>query len=68
MKYTIKKRLSLSLLFVVCSLFFSFTAVAQNKVVTGTVYDETGEPVIGATVQVKGTNIGTITDYDGNYK
>ena len=68
MKYTIKKRLSLSLLFVVCSLFFSFTAVAQNKVVTGTVYDETGEPVIGATVQVKGTNIGTITDFDGNYK
>ena len=47
---------------------FSMTALAQNKVVTGTVYDETGEPVIGATVQVKGTKTGTVTDIDGNYK
>ena len=47
---------------------FSMSALAQNKVVTGTVYDETGEPVIGATVQVKGTKIGTVTDFDGNYK
>ena len=29
--------------------------------------DATGEPVIGATVQVKGTTNGTITDFDGNF-
>ena len=29
--------------------------------------DTTGEPVIGATVQVKGTTNGTITDFDGNF-
>ena len=46
----------------------STSVLAQNKVVTGTVYDELGEPVIGATVQVKGTKIGTVTDFDGNYK
>ena len=42
--------------------------VAQNKVVTGTVVDETGEPVIGATVRVEGTKTATVTDFDGNYK
>lgn len=43
-------------------------AMAQNKIVQGTVYDELGEPVIGASVQVAGTKIGTVTDLDGNYK
>ncbi len=50
------------------SLFLAVPAMAQNKVVTGTIVDETGEPVIGATVRVPGTNIATITDLDGNYK
>jgi len=43
-------------------------AFAQNKKVTGTVVDETGEPVIGATVRISGSNgTGVITDLDGNY-
>jgi len=46
----------------------SLPALAQNKVVQGSVYDEMGEPVIGATVQVKGTKYATVTDMDGNYK
>ncbi len=45
----------------------SLSAFAQNKSVKGTVYDEAGEPVIGATVAVKGTKIGTVTDLDGNF-
>lgn len=45
----------------------SLTALAQNKTVTGTVVDETGEPVIGATVRVDGTKLATVTDLDGNY-
>ena len=49
-------------------LLFSASAMAQNKVVTGTVIDELGEPVIGATVRVEGTSIATVTDMDGNYK
>lgn len=43
------------------------TVVAQNKTITGTVLDEMGEPVIGATVMVAGTTTGTITDIDGKY-
>lgn len=44
-----------------------FTAVAQNNKVTGVVKDANGEPLIGATVRVKGTNRGTATDIDGKY-
>lgn len=43
-------------------------AMAQNKVVQGTVLDDLGEPVIGATVKVAGTKTAVITDMDGNYK
>ncbi|MFA5229013.1 MAG: carboxypeptidase-like regulatory domain-containing protein, partial [Candidatus Paceibacterota bacterium] len=39
---------------------------AQTQV-RGTVVDDTGEPVIGATIQVKGTTQGTVTDIDGNF-
>ena len=42
------------------------TAMAQITV-KGVVTDETGEPIIGANVLVKGTSTGTITDIDGNY-
>lgn len=35
--------------------------------VTGRITDEDGEPLIGASVQVKGTSTGTVTDIDGNY-
>lgn len=43
--------------------------VQQTKAVKGTVVDETGEPVIGATVLVVGAGAaqGTVTDMDGNF-
>ena len=41
-------------------------ATAQSQV-RGTVVDEAGEPVIGATILIKGTMQGTVTDYDGNF-
>mgnify|MGYP001287689012 FL=1 len=48
----------------VASLLMGMTAVmAQNTKVTGQVLDENGEPVIGASVVVKGTTIGTVTDF-----
>lgn len=43
------------------------TAVALAIKVEGTVLDETKQPVIGATVQVKGTSNGTITDLNGKF-
>ncbi len=43
------------------------SAIRQGQV-TGKVTSAGGEPLIGATVVVKGTTIGTVTDIDGNYK
>ena len=43
-------------------------AMAQNTTVRGTVTDGTGEPLIGATVSVKGnSSLGAVTDMDGNF-
>ena len=39
----------------------------QKKQVHGKVLDETGEPLAGATVQIKGATSGAITDGDGNF-
>ena len=44
-------------------------ASAQDKItVTGNVSDETGEPIIGATVMEALTTNGVVTDFDGNFK
>lgn len=39
----------------------------KGKKVTGVIADVNGEPLIGATVKVKGTQNATVTDFDGNY-
>ena len=44
-----------------------FCLVSFAQSVKGVITDNTGEPVIGANVLVKGTTNGTITDFDGNY-
>lgn len=48
-----------------------FEAIAaaqqQTKKVTGTVVDQTGQPIIGANILEKGTTNGTITDFDGKF-
>jgi TonB-linked SusC/RagA family outer membrane protein len=42
-------------------------AFAQNRTVSGKITDPSGEPIQGANVLVKGTNIGTTTNADGDY-
>lgn len=50
-----------------CLMCFALAAAAQTTI-TGTVLDETGEPLIGATVQEKGNTVnGTATDLDGRF-
>ena len=45
-------------------------AVTQDKTITvsGQVVDQAGEPLIGASVKVKGASLGTVTDFDGNFQ
>lgn len=47
--------------------FCLFPAFAQNVQITGKVLDKENEAIIGASVVVKGTTNGTITDLDGNF-
>lgn len=49
-------------------LMLCVSAMAQGQRITGTVSDESGAPVIGATVSVVGTTVATITDVSGEYE
>ena len=49
-------------LFLACSPLF-----AQDRTVSGTVTDDTNEPISGVNVLIKGTSLGTVTDIDGRY-
>ena len=55
----------LMILFLLC--LAPLGAMAQS-LVKGTVNDEAGEPIIGATVKVQGTSTGSITDFNGNFQ
>ena len=46
----------------------TLSVMAQSRKVTGRVVSkEDGEPIIGASIIAKGTSIGTVTDFDGNF-
>ena len=55
----------LSLLFSLMLFLVGFTY--GQRMVKGTVVDADGVPLIGANVLVKGTTVGTITDFDGTF-
>ena len=59
-------QIPLRMLGLILGLFLSVGAFAQIEV-KGHVKDATGEPIIGATVRVEGTQTATITDFDGNF-
>lgn len=59
----LKRLITSALMFMVCTIIY-----AQKIEVSGTVVDQTGEAIIGATIKEKGTSNGTITDYDGNFR
>ncbi len=48
-------------------IFVPFSSWAQNTTVSGIVTDNNNEPIIGATVAIKNTTVGTITNIDGEY-
>ncbi len=59
-----KRRLTL---FLLCFFISMGLAIAQNKQVAGVIVDDSGEPVIGASVVAKGTTTGTVTDFNGKF-
>lgn len=59
----------ISLSYLVFFLFTTFNLIGQEGIIRGTVYEEaSGETLIGATVAVKGTSKGAITDFDGKFE
>ena len=60
---SMKKKINLLLFLFLMSIGITF---AQTRV-TGSVVDELGEPIIGASIQIKGTGQGTVTNIDGNF-
>lgn len=51
----------------ICVWIFTLSLFAQNVTVTGLVTDLGGSPLIGVTIQVQGTTLGTVTGLDGDY-
>lgn len=61
------KKQSCFVVFLMLLLLFPLGAFAQQQMIKGQVVDDKGETVIGATVMLKGTQEGAITDIDGNF-
>ena len=69
MKHNCKKTFLLRSISTLCLfVFVTFHLYAQTKTVSGLVRDVNGETIISASVVVKGTTVGTVTDFDGAYK
>lgn len=69
----VHKRISLRVITVACLLWtviyssgFLYTQEPERKV-SGTITDQSGKPLIGVTIMVKGTTKGTVSDIDGKY-
>ena len=58
----------IAILVMVCGLSCLTPASAQNRAISGTVVDQQGQPVIGASVMVVGNSrVGTVTNADGTF-
>ncbi len=55
-------------LFFVLTFMFGLGIYAQDGIVSGTVVSDQGEPLAGVNIVVKGTQQGTVSDFDGNFK
>jgi len=62
-----KSKILISLCFTFSFLLLTLNGYAQQKTITGVVKDVNGEALIGVSITVKGTSVGTVTDLDGKY-
>ena len=63
----VKLRIPSRMLTLLLGLLLTVGAFAQQITVKGHVKDTTGEPVIGATIKIAGTQQGAVSDFDGNF-
>ena len=64
-----KNNLSKKVGLLLAGCFITFNALGQTTInIKGQVVDATGEPVIGASILVKDTKNGAVSDLNGNYK
>ena len=63
----VNSKIPFRMLSLLLGLILTVGAFAQQIAVKGHVKDAAGEPIIGATVRVAGTQAGTVTDFDGNF-
>ncbi len=61
------KNLTFKIVLIFAIMAMAGSAYAQNRQVTGTVKDTTGAPVIGASIAVEGTSLGTTSNIDGSF-
>lgn len=64
---TIRKTLFTFCMVLFANIFVCAQLSAQTRTVSGVIIDNFGDPVIGASVSIKGTGVGTATDMDGKY-
>lgn len=65
--YLKKKKMNWFKILLMCTILLSSHVFAQAQTITGFVRDTQNEPITGASVSVKGTTTGTLTDLDGKY-
>jgi hypothetical protein len=66
MKIKLKSVLSIFVIFMMMGLL-PIAAWAQKTTISGKITDPAGQPIPGASIMLKGTTIGTISDIDGKY-
>lgn len=67
-RLNLHRRAQASLKVLLLLAFYVCGFASQAAIVKGTVTDESGEPLIGATVMVAGSSTGVATDFDGNFE
>ena len=62
-----KKSFLRILIMIFFCIYFADWGFAQNKTIAGKITEANGDPIIGASVKINGTNTGTITDINGDF-
>jgi TonB-linked SusC/RagA family outer membrane protein len=68
MKFNEHSKLKIAFKYVVLFMFISFSTYAQQSLVKGKVTDNAGEPIPGVSILLKGADMGTTSNFNGEYQ